>query len=609
MNITISKNIYIIFIVLGFFQTAQAQSYSFDWERDKDGKIKKCIGTDEKGVEVNFSLSVCEQKLGANIYWEFESDQITGCKSVTSDNEFIRQRSIIDCFNHLDFYAKLLDDKKTCHIQAAYKGLYYKKSISSNECLEFFEKKHKSFLGFHDKSLAKYSWIMDEGEKPICKMILRDDFKVDPINVDRAFCPAQSDFKINSKGLCESYDFIKNEIIKHESLSPCFKDGYGLYVNVKDNSCNAFKEHELRKQMSLIKVDSKLCHESKNYIIEYKKNFVAFEKFNKQELVPVTSMVKDVEKIIKSQKIKASFYKISLQYNIDKKKIEIIPNNTKYFEGLAKKNISHVDLSELTKLWLPHERKDPKWEHSRQEKTPAKSWIHNCLTEKPLKRELDSGHLLTTDCSPKVLYSWGPKEKIDNYLKTMGKDGKWSNRFIRKTKGLFMTPSPYSTFGYGTHLQRFKVRKGVKFVFYDDLSAFSCDSFTDEQVANRIGIRTGTYFEYHACSPLVFESWSYDTMESYDEIVKDYLWMKKFQETRSRYFRYVNNSSTDIERSIDGYSHSAQTFKVRLHEMVQRIINSEKKDSKRFFYNKERKTKVNHFQADPPHRSWFDEYE
>ena len=103
--------------------------------------------------------------------------------------------------------------------------------------------------------------------------------------------------------------------------------------------------------------------------------------------------------------------------------------------------------------------------------------------------------------------------------------------------------SPVASFGYGDFQVRFKVKKGVKFISTYSKHfwlADQCSEIPEVERDNTIAygyFKSDTiYFEYQACSPKVFESWSYDTKENLVEMIRDYRWIRYHEEIEKYQF-------------------------------------------------------------------------
>lgn len=250
-----------------------------------------------------------------------------------------------------------------------------------------------------------------------------------------------------------------------------------------------------------------------------------------------------------------------------------------YFEALLKKGMD-APLSEFLKLWYPDREKE-------FEKDP---YLFNCqktpwgnLDKFVMKENLA---VLPEECSPDVLYSWGPQIKLDTMKKLMIDKETWSgspNAYYGQPAILFMSISPISTYGYGEISIRVKLRKSTSF----ELPSYAASS------QNAVYVRTDDDFhDFTTNESNNFESWSYGTPEQYDEMVRDIqrlesnkhavlyaplydgweggtLPKKKFEEKSG-----VEKSFYGLGQ-LDGHEFTEKTLKQRLLKHIEMILNGE----------------------------------
>lgn len=277
------------------------------------------------------------------------------------------------------------------------------------------------------------------------------------------------------------------------------------------------------------------------------------------------------------------------------------------------KQTNKENLADLMFMW--REEFSPNWvpwgkdfsisayERAITAQSDQSTWYARCQNDLkynfPLQSEdYKGGKILTRDCSPEFLYSWGTQEKMNDLIKVAGSE-KWESSFfpsisdgLSNNKTLYLALTPASTFPYGDNLIRFKVRPEVKFISYDHPiwnpnwhsksylnNGKECDFLDSEVKDNYIAYRylvksvfftpqdvhenkprdIHAFFEYQACSPKVFESWSTNTQENYNEIIRDYLWIQ-YAESWTDIpiaYRWIEQGK-DLEkvRPIEGWFHA-----------------------------------------------------
>jgi hypothetical protein len=136
------------------------------------------------------------------------------------------------------------------------------------------------------------------------------------------------------------------------------------------------------------------------------------------------------------------------------------------------------------------------------------------------------GGVLSKDCVPDTLYSWGDLAKLNWFKQNLSGD-QWTGRLPRE---LFTTQSPSGSFGYGPIAARFKIKPHVKYVVRRMDTNRPCSSASDEEANNTVYVISWEWYsnnglDYVICSTNVIESWSYDTKEHYDEVASDATWV------------------------------------------------------------------------------------
>lgn len=175
----------------------------------------------------------------------------------------------------------------------------------------------------------------------------------------------------------------------------------------------------------------------------------------------------------------------------------------------------------------------------------------------------NAGGVLSPECRPDTLYSWGGFDKYEWFKKNMADGQAWTTPLI---KSLFTTESAAGTFGYGPIPLRFKIKSTVAFKRVDE-NGNTCEAIVssgqgtkaefDHTIYQRVVLRsTGLSFvDFIICSPHVVSSWSAATREGYDEVMRDYKWM-----TTQNYFLWeAYSKQKGVDDFIGNTIDSAQT--------------------------------------------------
>jgi hypothetical protein len=184
------------------------------------------------------------------------------------------------------------------------------------------------------------------------------------------------------------------------------------------------------------------------------------------------------------------------------------------------------------------------------ENSPHSGFISkDCLIdEMPIKLDNEK-------CQPDTLYSWGNIGKTKAILSQIGKSQVWPETLSRE---LWLTQFPTATYFYGDSAIRIKIKKGVKFkngVSFcpnqKKLSKMSQKQKSD--FLNTVTYRVqpnplGYLVEYVICSPHVIESWSYDTPEFYNELLREISWINSKEKTEYNFGSYAYRNGKPMIR-------------------------------------------------------------
>lgn len=212
-------------------------------------------------------------------------------------------------------------------------------------------------------------------------------------------------------------------------------------------------------------------------------------------------------------------------------------SNFQYFQNLLKKG-EEVSLDELLVLWYPEEKEF--------EEDP---YFYNCQSNPwgPLDStvKVEALNYLEQGCKPDVLYSWGSEAKLETIKSNLSNDSEWrqspNQRENSEIQDIFMAMSPATTYGYGSVVVRFKVKKETPF----PVGASHVFDYEDKRELTGVRVRQDVFQDFTINKSSFLESYSFGTAQIYDEIVRDVLRYKN----KKRAQRY-----SGVSRSEDGWS-------------------------------------------------------
>ncbi|MCM2277684.1 MAG: hypothetical protein NDJ89_06370 [Oligoflexia bacterium] len=262
--------------------------------------------------------------------------------------------------------------------------------------------------------------------------------------------------------------------------------------------------------------------------------------------------------------------------------------NYPHFEQLLKKGMS-ASLGEFLRLWYPSPGE-------KTDKRPADS-ILNCLGPSG-SPNYGTAEYAPESCVPDVLYSWGPRAKVDTFQQTI-RDGKaWAgkpNPGSETSDGtLFLSLSAASTYMYGVVPIRFKLKPKVPLHLQRGVKA------DDLKIPGEVTYRDWEYQDYWIADSSVIESWSFGTPEHYDEIVRDILRISSGENAALYHRKELHGSGIERFFSIgatDQNPNNEEKLKATLLEMVRMIVTGEG----RIYYSKGAcRNREEHFATDRP---------
>lgn len=212
----------------------------------------------------------------------------------------------------------------------------------------------------------------------------------------------------------------------------------------------------------------------------------------------------------------------------------------------------------------------------------------------------DAQGVLLKECQPDTLYSWGPALKKDSLETWMGNDA-----WVTSMRPLFMTRSPVATFGYGPIPVRIKLKPNLNWVYTSQAHSI-CGSVSESDKQTTVYYRTMNWsgnihlLDYIICSPGPIASWSYGLKEHYDEIVKDYNWIRKKEDREFELYLSGGNQLQYLYGGIDGHDFSEYSL-IRYLGIMQSMI---KNNSGKVHFNpdipKDQRTTSEHFKTSIP---------
>lgn len=188
---------------------------------------------------------------------------------------------------------------------------------------------------------------------------------------------------------------------------------------------------------------------------------------------------------------------------------------------------------------------------------PAESFHLKC------KRDYLKKKRWPEECAPDTLYSWGPRKKLEDIRVKFGGGAAWGKDYGRT---LWATISPAATFCYGAFAVRLKLKDG-------SVPGFLKDKPASYEQRTHVGLID---FALRAYAPL--DSWSHDTPEHFDEIIREIQWWNTHPDVRDRLGYAVDWGSAN-ERSLfstciseSGYENSEAFLVLALALMVERVL-------------------------------------
>lgn len=234
----------------------------------------------------------------------------------------------------------------------------------------------------------------------------------------------------------------------------------------------------------------------------------------------------------------------------------------KHFERLLVKGTS-APLEDFLKLWFPGEANgDQDSPYFECELGPSSHF-----------REIPPGQEYKDPCRPDVLYSWGPRVKVDTITRNHQNGKAWTGKLNPGAPigegAVFASISAVSTVGYGPMLVRIKIKpetpvRGRGFGGWD----------------GELSVRNDEFHDFVVKDASVVESISFGTPELYDEVVRDILRFK----SGKRVSTYtppgfgtggIEGLNRLFEQFVDGHDQTELALKMQLLELIREILAGE----------------------------------
>lgn len=243
----------------------------------------------------------------------------------------------------------------------------------------------------------------------------------------------------------------------------------------------------------------------------------------------------------------------------------------KQFEDILK-NPDKYGFYDLLRLWYPQKQ------GSTQE-----TYFFKCQRTPWSGLSYTPGSFLSDQCTPDVVYSWGPLAKLQNIQANAPDGAEWSG-LLNPTPAairsnfpvVYATLSPVATYQYGLIPIRMKLKSDVKIMGVKDLKVRRHEMSYYDWGGNDFFISHG----------IALDNWSFGTAEHYDEIVRD---IRNFI-TSDKGIAYDTKNPTGrgIDRIFnvkawDGNTPGEQVLRRSLLEMIRMILKKEG----RIYYQKD----------------------
>lgn len=144
----------------------------------------------------------------------------------------------------------------------------------------------------------------------------------------------------------------------------------------------------------------------------------------------------------------------------------------------------------------------------------------NCESPAGQVLKVDSNGYMVPECTPDVLYSWGPQVKLDYLMQKIGGVG-WP----KEMRMLFLVRSAIGTFGYGDLPVRVKLKPGTRLKVLENHPSYDCTNLQEENTFYLNYQNFAHLSDFLICRPDVIESWSNVSETLYNEMIADYKYM------------------------------------------------------------------------------------
>lgn len=230
-------------------------------------------------------------------------------------------------------------------------------------------------------------------------------------------------------------------------------------------------------------------------------------------------------------------------------------NEISYFKDLLSRGMN-APIQDFLHLWYPNDV-DPS----------VNTYFFDCL-ENVNQHTFSHKIMMKKNCIPEVLYSWGPKIKLENINANL-KNENWKMIKANRPRFLWATMSPVSSYSYGLIPIRFKMKKH-----------YSIDQMLSSDVSSELSAYENSLMDFIINNANAIESYSYGMPEHYDEIIKDIQQIaskkKSLQYSFNNTYLNLNGMNRVYMSGVPERGDQDEvTLKRNLLEMIRMILNNE----------------------------------
>jgi hypothetical protein len=242
--------------------------------------------------------------------------------------------------------------------------------------------------------------------------------------------------------------------------------------------------------------------------------------------------------------------------------------NKDYFKKLLKEG-TQAPLDKFLKLWYPN----------KGDGSDKGAYFFQCEPAAWGAIQGGSDGFIPENCAPDVLYSWGPRQKLE-LMEQAAADGKvWTTSLNPTPLGmrgggknaiLYATISAVATYEYGEIPVRIKLKPHTRVRVVGAPAG----------EANEVNYYYWGGHDFYITDGSIVDSWSYGTPEQYDETIRDIIRLQ----SGKRGIAYTTSGAQQVANlpAFDGHVTGESVIKHNLLEMIREILSGEG----RIFYSK-----------------------